>query len=35
MTEIDYRRLRSVTARRLITALLREGFTLARQKGSH
>jgi predicted RNA binding protein YcfA (HicA-like mRNA interferase family) len=32
---IDYSRLRSLTARRLIVALLADGFALARQRGSH
>jgi len=32
---IDYRRLRSVTPRKLIAALERDGFYFARQKGSH
>ena len=32
---IDYSRLRSVTARRLIGALARDGFTLTRHTGSH
>lgn len=32
---IDYSRLRSVTARELAGALLADGFTLTRQKGSH
>lgn len=31
---IDYARLRSLTARRLISALLADGFALQRQKGS-
>lgn len=35
MTSIDYSRLRSLTARQLVTALERDGFTLARQAGSH
>ncbi len=35
MTEIDYARLRSLTARRLVAALQRDGFSLARQVGSH
>jgi|HubBroStandDraft_6_1064221.scaffolds.fasta_scaffold1251816_2 predicted RNA binding protein YcfA (HicA-like mRNA interferase family) len=33
MTEYDL--LRSLTARRLIATLLRDGFVLARQRGSH
>jgi predicted RNA binding protein YcfA (HicA-like mRNA interferase family) len=32
---IDYGRLRSLTARRLIAALATDGFSLHRQKGSH
>ena len=32
---IDYRGLRSLTARELITALKRDGFFFVRQKGSH
>ncbi|MFZ0311917.1 MAG: type II toxin-antitoxin system HicA family toxin [Candidatus Korobacteraceae bacterium] len=32
---LDYSRLHSVTARELISALQRDGFSLARQKGSH
>ncbi len=32
---IDYSELRSLTARRLINALLRDGFQLRRQRGSH
>jgi len=32
---IDYRGLRSLTARELITALVRDGFYFARQIGSH
>jgi len=35
MTEIDYSRLRSLAARRLVAALERDGFTLVRQAGSH
>ena len=35
MTEPDFSRLRSVTARRLAAALERDGFFLARQAGSH
>jgi predicted RNA binding protein YcfA (HicA-like mRNA interferase family) len=31
----DYSRLRSLTARRLASALQSDGFTLKRQKGSH
>jgi predicted RNA binding protein YcfA (HicA-like mRNA interferase family) len=32
---IDYRGLRSLTARELIAALKRDGFYFVRQKGSH
>jgi predicted RNA binding protein YcfA (HicA-like mRNA interferase family) len=32
---IDYQALRSLTARRLINALLRDGFVLDRQAGAH
>jgi len=32
---VDYRRLRSLTARELIAALKRDGFFFVRQKGSH
>lgn len=32
---IDYRRLRNLSARELIQALMRDGFTLDRQSGSH
>jgi predicted RNA binding protein YcfA (HicA-like mRNA interferase family) len=32
---IDYRGLRSLTARQLISALQRDGFFFVRQKGSH
>jgi predicted RNA binding protein YcfA (HicA-like mRNA interferase family) len=32
---IDYRRLRTVTAREIGQALLRDGFVLRRQRGSH
>jgi predicted RNA binding protein YcfA (HicA-like mRNA interferase family) len=32
---IDYRRLRSLTARELIGALTRDGFYFVRQRGSH
>ena len=35
MNPIDYSRLRSLTARRLIRALRRDGFDLERQTGSH
>jgi predicted RNA binding protein YcfA (HicA-like mRNA interferase family) len=32
---IDYSRLRNLTARDLVNALRRDGFTLTRQSGSH
>ena len=32
---IDYSKLRSLTARKLISALKKEGFLLVRQSGSH
>jgi len=32
---IDYRGLRSLTARELIAGLIRDGFYFVRQKGSH
>ena len=32
---IDYRGLRSLTARELIAGLIRDGFNFVRQKGSH
>jgi predicted RNA binding protein YcfA (HicA-like mRNA interferase family) len=32
---LDYSRLRSVTARQLVSALQSDGFRLDRQKGSH
>jgi len=35
MSDIDYSKLRSVTARKLITALAKDGFYLDCQKGSH
>ena len=35
MTEVDYSRLRSLTARRLTAAVEKDGFSLARQAGSH
>jgi len=35
MSTIDYRKLRSVKARELINALLKDGFELDRQRGSH
>jgi predicted RNA binding protein YcfA (HicA-like mRNA interferase family) len=35
MSGIDYSRLRSLTASQIVAALLRAGFTLSRQRGSH
>ncbi len=35
MTEIDHSKLRSLTARRLISALTKDGFHLDRESGSH
>jgi len=35
MSDIDYSTLRSLTARELCRALEHDGFTLARQHGSH
>lgn len=35
MSEIDWSRLRSVTAREIISALERDGFSLHNQSGSH
>ena len=35
MTSIDYSKLRGLTARKLITALNKDGFSLVRQSGSH
>lgn len=32
---IDYSRLRNLTAREIMAALLNDGFVLARQRGSH
>ncbi|MCC6154646.1 MAG: type II toxin-antitoxin system HicA family toxin [Candidatus Hydrogenedentes bacterium] len=32
---VDYARLRSVTARQIAAALLEDGFSFRRQKGSH
>lgn len=34
-TEIDYSKLRNLTAREIISALSRDGFYLRSQKGSH
>ena len=35
MSAIDFSRLRSLAARRLVAALERDGFVLCRQSGSH
>lgn len=35
MTNIDYSKLRSVTARRVISALVKDGFYFDRETGSH
>ena len=35
MNGIDYSRLRSITAREIISALIRDGFYYDRQSGSH
>ena len=35
MTTINYSKLRSLTARELIGALIKDGFSLDRQSGSH
>ena len=35
MNEIDYSKLRSLTARKLISALRKDGFYLNRKSGSH
>ena len=35
MSEINFSRLRSLTARQIIRALRRDGFVLLRQRGSH
>ncbi len=35
MSEIDFSRLRSVTARQITRALRRDGFEMERQSGSH
>ena len=32
---LDYSRLRSLTAREIVSALLRDGFSLDRQSGAH
>ena len=35
MSNIDWRRVRSVTAREIINALSRDGFEFSNQRGSH
>jgi len=35
MSSIDYSKLRSLTARKIVNALLKDGFFLDRQTGSH
>jgi predicted RNA binding protein YcfA (HicA-like mRNA interferase family) len=35
MKEIDYSKLRSITAREIISALIKDDFYLERQSGSH
>ena len=35
MSEIDWSRLRSITARQIVSALERDGFALRNQSGSH
>jgi predicted RNA binding protein YcfA (HicA-like mRNA interferase family) len=35
MSDIDYSKLRSLTAREIISALIRDGFELNRTSGSH
>ena len=35
MNQIEWRRLRNLTAREIITALIRDGFVLHNQRGSH
>jgi predicted RNA binding protein YcfA (HicA-like mRNA interferase family) len=35
VTELDWTGLRSPTSRQIVAALLRDGFTLRRQSGSH
>ena len=35
MNGIDYSKLRSLTARKIISALIKDGFYLDRQSGSH
>ena len=35
MADIDYSKLRSLSARKIISALLKDGFSFDRQTGSH
>ena len=35
MSEIDWSKLRSLTARQITAALIRDGFLLRRQRGAH
>ncbi len=35
MSEIDFSQLRSLSAKQFISALMRDGFNLDRQRGSH
>ena len=35
MNRLDYSRLRSITAREIISALIKDGFYFERQSGSH
>jgi predicted RNA binding protein YcfA (HicA-like mRNA interferase family) len=35
MSEVDWSKLRSLTARHITAALLRDGFVLRRQRGAH
>lgn len=35
MTDVDYRKLRSITTREMDRALAQDGFSAARQRGSH
>ncbi|MGD9615741.1 MAG: type II toxin-antitoxin system HicA family toxin [Alphaproteobacteria bacterium] len=35
MSEIEWRRLRNITAREIVNALIRDGFVCYNQRGSH
>jgi len=35
MIDVEWRKLRNLTARRIINALLRDGFALYNQRGAH